>query len=187
MPSAAAAAAPRMRWMTPAGKARRRRGWAAAAVLLLATGYLRAGGGEHVPAGAEGFQALPGGAARAAVTREAVHRVPSVGELAGAARPSCLADQGFGGAPGDRDVGASGGHRRPVRRARPGTGGHGVLVGFEGVQGEAPPVGEDGAERRVPQREGSTFGGGCRGGWRAGRRRSVRPPAAAAGRAAGRA
>src|SRR5438094_4407805 len=122
MASAAAAAAPRTRWVVvAAGAARRHRRWAAAARLVLATGDLCAGGGEHVPWGAERFRALPVGAARGAVPAEPVQRVPGVGELPLAVCPRGLPDQGLGGAAGDREVGGAGGGRRPSRRARPRT------------------------------------------------------------------
>src|SRR6266516_8091361 len=183
MASAAAAAAPRTRWVAAAGTARRHRRGAAAAWLVLATGHLCAGGGERVPWGAERFRALPVGAARGAVPAEPVQRVAGVSELPLAVGPRDLPDQGLGGAAGDREVGDAGGGRRPGRRARPRTCGHGALVGLEGVQGEAPPIGEDGAERGMPQRERRRAGGGRAGGW-AGRGRTVRPPAAAAGRGA---
>src|SRR6516162_5246791 len=111
----AAAATPRIRWMTAAGNPR----WRAPGIVVLATGDLLAGGGEHVAAGPECFGAL------------------AVGELMPPAGPGGLPGQRPGGAAGDREAGAAGGHRRPGRRACPGAGGRGAMVGLEGVHGEA--------------------------------------------------
>src|SRR5215471_1311605 len=105
MASAAAAAAPRTRWVAAAGAARRHRRWAAAARLVLATGHLCSGDSERVPLGAERFGALPVGAARGAVPAVQVQRVPGVGELPLAIGPRDLPNQGLGGAAGDRDMG----------------------------------------------------------------------------------
>src|SRR5215831_3715286 len=48
---------------------------AAPGAAVLATGYLLAGGGERMPAGAEGLQAVAAGGAGAAVTCEGIQRV----------------------------------------------------------------------------------------------------------------
>ena len=63
--------------MTAAG----RLWWRTAGRSVLATGDLLAGGGEHVPAGAERFGAVAVGGAGAGVAGEGVQRVPGVGEL----------------------------------------------------------------------------------------------------------
>src|SRR5215467_6845137 len=79
----AAAATPRIRWMTAAGNLR----WRAPRTVVLATGDLLAGGGEHVPAGPECLGALAVGDAGAGVTGEGVQRAPGVGELMHTACP----------------------------------------------------------------------------------------------------
>src|SRR5262249_56745581 len=119
--------------MTAAGTPR----WRAPGIVVLATGDLLTGGGEHVPAGPERFGALAVGDAGAGVTGEGVQRVPGVGELMQTAGPGGIPGQRPGGAAGDRNAGAAGSHRRPGRRACPGAGGRGAMVGLEGVHGEA--------------------------------------------------
>ena len=86
----AAAAMPRIRWMTAKGSPRCGR---AARIVVLATGDLLAGRGEHVPAGPERLGALPIGGAGAGITSEPVQRVPSVGELMHTACPGDLPGQ----------------------------------------------------------------------------------------------
>src|SRR3954452_13343521 len=116
-------------------------------------GDLIAGGGEHVPAGAEGVHALAVGVAGALVAREAVERVAVVGHLGLAVRARAGAHQRGGrpAAAGGLAAGAQGGSGA---RAGAGARALGPRVLLEQVEGVALRVGEDLAKAAALQPEG---------------------------------
>src|SRR3954471_5719104 len=150
MPSATAVATPSRRVVTEGGNPWRPRPMAGAPRTSRATARVLAGCGERVPAGAEGGRAVAVGASGRTVPLEEVQRAAGIGELGCAVGSGGPADEGLRHPAADLGVGTRGGVRRPRCGAGAGAVRRGSLVGVEGIEGEASTVGQDGAQRSLP-------------------------------------